>query len=122
MIINGKSVSGIKAAVGDANHECADRWAILLNLDSRKVWETGLIGQDWLECSWPTIQIAEGHARSIFGREMASMAGIKELVETALGLYEHAKDAYARGDRYEYAPDDSEEDYCQRYVCEMLNY
>ena len=100
MKINGINVTGIKAAVSDVRRECADRWAILLDMSDWSVRERGLIGQDWIDTRYPTVQIAAGNANNGWGHDYISMAELKQIVKDIMICRIKAKDEYKSGIRH----------------------
>lgn len=101
MKINGINVTGIKTAVSDVRRECADRWSILLDMSDWSVRERGLIGQDWIETKYPTVQIAAGNANNGWGHDYISMAELKQIVKDIMNCRIKAKDEYKSGIRHE---------------------
>ena len=124
MKINGINVTGIKAAVSDVRRECADRWAILLDMSDWSVRERGLIGQDWIDTRYPTVQIAGGNANNGWGHDYISMAELKQIVEDIIYCRSKAKDEYKAGIRHGCfkGEDESEQQYiiAELQACDLV--
>lgn len=97
MNINGRNVTGIKDAVGYVRNTPADRWAITLDMSDWSVQGHELIGQDFLQCHWPTIEIMGGHGNDGWGRENPKINDVKAKVDEVMTIRAHAKEEFERG-------------------------
>lgn len=100
MKIENIEVKGIKDAVSDVRHECADRWIILLDMSDWRVRERGLIGGDDWRDDWPEVTIASGNANSGWGHDYITMAELRNIVAEVIKARAKAKTDYANGIRH----------------------
>ena len=97
MNINNQNVSGIKDTVSYLRNTPADRWAITLDMSDWSVRGYELIGQDFLQCHWPTIQIMGGHGNDGWGRENPTMGEVKDKVREVMEIRAKAQEEFKRG-------------------------
>lgn len=102
MKVNGINVNGIKAAVSDVRRECADRWAILLDMSGSDwtVSERALIGQDYIVTNWPTVIIAHGNANNGWGHDTITIAELRDAIKAVMDAVEAARRDYNDGKRH----------------------
>lgn len=97
MKINNINVSGIKDTVSYLHNTPADRWAVTLDMSDWSVSGHELIGQDYLRCHWPTIEILGGHGNDGWGREDPTIREIKDKVREVMEIRAKAKADFGRG-------------------------
>jgi hypothetical protein len=119
MKINGINVTGIKTAVSDVKRECADRWAILLDISDWSVRERGLIGQDYIVTQYPTVRIATGNANGGWGHDYISMDKLKHIIKDIMDCRAKAKDEYKSGKRH-WGYEDCDEESERLYIIAEL--
>lgn len=93
-------IKGIKAAVSDVRHECADRWIVLLDMSDWSVRERGLIGCDEWRDDWPEVTIASGNANNGWGHDYVSMSDLRNIIAEVIKAREKGQREYAKGVRH----------------------
>lgn len=101
MKVENVEVKGIKAAVSDVRHECADRWIVLLDMSDWSVRERGLIGCDEWRDDWPEVTIASGNANNGWGHDLITMHELRNIVAEVIKARDKARAEYANGTRHD---------------------
>ena len=119
MRINNINVSGIKDTVSYLRNTPADRWAVTLDMSDWTVCGHELIGQDYLQCRWPTLEIMGGHGNDGWGREIPTMRDVKERVREVMEIRARSRDDFARGCHHAGFPSAKEEGW-RTFLCTEL--
>lgn len=101
MKVENIEIKGVKAAVSDVRHECADRWIVLLDMSNWSVRERGLIGCDEWRDNWPEVAIASGNANSGWGHDVITMYELRNIIAKVIKARDKARAEYAKGTRHD---------------------
>lgn len=124
MKVENIEIKGIKAAVSDVRHECADRWIVLLDMSDWSVRERGLIGGDEWRDDWPEVTIASGNANNGWGHDYITMYELRNIIAEVIKARDKARAEYAKGVRHGDGAEWGETltDYVRMEVCRVIEW